>query len=169
MSEDKQIPEAGNVDSIGLGNVIKIDDERIKGHLDRVVRGTVEETLNALLDAEADRLCNAQRYERSEDRRDTRAGHYERKLHTKAGEVTLKVPKLRRQTFETAIIERYKRRETSVEEALIEMYLAGVSVRRVEDITEALWGTRVSPSHGQRPQQEDLRDDRRVAEPADRG
>jgi transposase-like protein len=55
------------------------------------------------------------------------------------------MPKLRRQTFETAIIERYQRRESSVEEALIEMYLAGVSVRRVEDITEALWGTRVSP------------------------
>jgi len=48
-----------------LGNVITIDDERIKSHLDRVVRGSVEETLNALLDAEADRLCNAQRYERS--------------------------------------------------------------------------------------------------------
>jgi putative transposase len=62
------------------------------------------------------------------------------------GEVSLKVPKLRRQTFETAIIERYRRRESSVEEALIEMYLAGISVRRVEDITEALWGTRVSPS-----------------------
>lgn len=129
-----------------LNNVIRIDDERIKGHLDRVVRGTVEETLNSLLDAEADRLCNAQRYERTEARRDTRAGHYERQLETKAGEVTLKVPKLRRQTFETAIIERYRRREASVEEALMEMYLAGVSVRRVEDITEALWGTRVSPS-----------------------
>jgi transposase-like protein len=129
-----------------LNNVIRIDDERIKGHLDRVVRGTVEETLNSLLDAEADRLCNAQRYERTEARRDTRAGHYERSLETKAGGVTLKVPKLRRQTFETAIIERYRRREASVEEALIEMYLAGVSVRRVEDITEALWGTRVSPS-----------------------
>ena len=135
--EDKTIP---------LSNVITIDDERIRGHLDRVVRGTVEETLNALLDAEADRLCNAQRYERTEARRDTRAGHYERGLQTKAGDVTLKVPKLRRQTFETAIIERYRRREASVEEALIEMYLAGVSVRRVEDITEALWGTRVSPS-----------------------
>jgi putative transposase len=129
-----------------LSNVITIDDERIKSHLDRVVRGSVEETSNALLDAEADRLCNAQRYERSEARRDMRAGHYERNLHTKAGEVRLRVPKLRRQTFETAIIERYRRRESSVEEALIEMYLAGVSVRRVEDITEALWGTRVSPS-----------------------
>ena len=129
-----------------LNNVITIDDERIKNHLDRVVRSSVEETLNALLDAEADRLCNAQRYERSAARRDTRAGHYERNLQTKAGEVRLKVPKLRQQTFETAIIERYRRRESSVEEALIEMYLAGVSVRRVEDITEALWGTRVSPA-----------------------
>jgi len=105
-----------------LGNVITIDDERIKSHLDRVVRGSVEETLNALLDAEADRLCNAQRYERSQARRDSRAGHYDRKLQTKAGEVRLKIPKLRAQTFETAIIERYRRRESSVEEALIEMY-----------------------------------------------
>jgi putative transposase len=129
-----------------LSNVITIDDERIKGHLDRIVRGTVEETLNALLDAEAERLVGASRYERSEERRDYRSGHYERQLHTKAGEVTLKVPKLRAQTLDTAIIERYRRRESSVEEALMEMYLAGVSVRRVEDITEALWGTRVSPS-----------------------
>ena len=134
------------ITSSPLNNVITIDDERIKSHVDRVVRGSVEETLNALLEAEADRLCNAQRYEHSEARRDTRAGHYERRLQTKAGEVRLKVPKLRAQTFETAIIERYRRRESSVEEALIEMYLAGVSVRRVEDITEALWGARVSPS-----------------------
>ena len=126
-----------------LGNVISIDDERIKNHLDPVVRGTVEETLNALLDAEADRLCHAQRYERGKARRDTRAGHYERNLQPKAGEVRLKVPKLRQQTFETAIIERYRRRESSVEEALTEMY-DRVSVRRVEDITEALWGTPVS-------------------------
>jgi transposase-like protein len=128
-----------------LSNVIRIDDDRVKEHLDKVVRGTVEETLNAMLEAEADRLCNAGRYERSEARRDLRSGSYERKLQTKAGSVTLKMPKLRQQAFETAIIERYRRRESSVEEALIEMYLAGVSVRRVEDITEALWGTRVSP------------------------
>lgn len=64
-------------------------------------------------------------------------------FHTKAGEVDLKLPKPRCQTFETAIIERYKCRVTSIEEALMEMYLAWVSVRRVEDITEALWGTRV--------------------------
>lgn len=125
--------------------IIQIDEDQVKDHLGELVRGTVEETLNNLLDAEADQLCNAARYERTEARKDTRAGYYERGLHTKAGEVKLRVPKLRQQTFETAIIERYKRRESSVEEALIEMYLAGVSVRRVEDITEALWGTKVSP------------------------
>jgi len=133
-----------NDDTKEIDNVVHIDDAKIRNHLDILVKDSVEETLNTLLDAEADRMCGAQRYERSADRVDGRAGHYERKLHTKAGEVNLKVPKLRRQTFETAIIERYKRREASIEESLIEMYLAGVSVRRVEDITEALWGTRVS-------------------------
>jgi transposase-like protein len=128
----------------GLSKVIRIDESEIRGHLDKLVVGTVEETLNGLLDAEADALCQAQRYERSPERIDTRAGHYTRKLHTKAGEVEVKMPKLRKQTFETAIIERYRRREVSIEEAIVQMYLAGVSVRRVEDITEALWGTRVS-------------------------
>ena len=127
-----------------LGKVIRIDEGEVRGHPAKMVRGTVEETLNALLDDEADRMCRAQRYERSPDRIDTRAGHYSRKLRTQAGEVELKVPKLRRQTFETAVIERYRRRDISIEEAIVQMYLAGVSVRRVEDITEALWGTRVS-------------------------
>ncbi len=131
-------------DSTAALGALRVDEGKLKGHVDEVVRSSVEETLNGLLEAEADALCGAQRYERSSDRVDTRAGHYERKLGTKAGEVTLKVPKLRRLPFETAIIERYRRRESSVEEALVEMYLAGVSVRRVEDITEALWGTRVS-------------------------
>ena len=132
-------------DQRNLNNVIKIDQGQMRSQLGQLVRQSVEDTLNELLDGEADRLCQAQRYERTEGRADTRAGHYRRKLHTKAGEVDLKVPKLRKTTFETAIIERYKRRESSVEEALIEMYLAGVSVRRIEDITEALWGTKVSP------------------------
>lgn len=128
------------------GKIIQIDEARVRDHLSQIVRGTVEETLNAMLQKEADELCQARRYERKAERVSTRAGAYERKLETKAGEVTLRMPKLRTIPFETAIIERYQRRESSVEEALIEMYLAGVSVRRVEDITEALWGTRVSPS-----------------------
>ena len=130
----------------GIAGAVQVDEGRVRGHLDEMVRTTVEETINAMLDAEADHLCQARRYERTPDRVDTRAGSYARGLETKAGKVELKVPKLRKLPFETQIIERYKRRETSVEEALVEMYLAGVSVRRVEDITEALWGTKVSAS-----------------------
>ena len=99
-----------------------------------------------MLEEEAERLTHAARYERNEARQGYRSGHYDRKLTTKAGEVTLHMPRLKSVTFETAIIERYRRRESSVEEAMIEMYLAGVSVRRIEDITEALWGSKVSPS-----------------------
>jgi putative transposase len=68
-----------------------------------VARSTVEETLNAMLDAEADRLCRAERYERTEARKDAREGSYQRHLQTKAGEVTLKLPRLRTLPFETAI------------------------------------------------------------------
>lgn len=125
-------------------NIIHLNEAALKGELKNLVRNSVEKTLNELLNYEADRLVNAQRYERNTDRKGYRSGHYDRNFTTTSGNVTLHVPKLKGITFETAIIERYRRRETSIEEALIEMYLAGVSVRRVEDITEALWGTRVS-------------------------
>ena len=126
-------------------NIIQLNQELIHNELKDLVRNSVEETLNALLDHEAEELVNAEKYERSGERKGYRSGHYSRNFQTTAGEVKLKMPKLKGVPFETAIIERYRRRECSVEEALIEMYLAGVSVRRVEDITEALWGTKVSP------------------------
>lgn len=126
--------------------IVQLNEEVIKGQLKHLVRGSVEETLNELLEAEAEKLTQAARYERNEQRQGYRSGHYNRNLTTSSGDVTLKVPKLKGISFETTIIERYRRRESSVEEALIEMYLAGVSVRRVEDITEALWGSKVSPS-----------------------
>jgi transposase-like protein len=56
------------------GKIVELNEEVIKAHLNKVVLNTVEETLNALLDAEADRLCKAKRYERKADRADTRAG-----------------------------------------------------------------------------------------------
>jgi transposase-like protein len=124
--------------------LIQLNEGAIKQELGDLVRQSVEDTPNALLDEEADRLTNARRYERTGTRQDTRAGYYNRNLLTKAGNVKLKVPKLRTLPFETAIIQRYQRKEISVEEALVEMYLAGVSVRSVEDITEALWGAKVS-------------------------
>ena len=126
--------------------IVQLNEEVIKGQIKELVRGSVEETLNELLEKEADQLTQAGRYERNEARQGYRSGHYDRNLTTTSGDVTLHMPRLKGVAFETAIIERYRRRESSVEEALIEMYLAGVSVRRVEDITEALWGSKVSPS-----------------------
>ena len=126
--------------------IVQFNEEVIKEQIKELVRGSVEETLNELLEKEAEQLTRAARYERSEARQGYRSGHYDRNLTTTSGDVTLHMPRLKGVTFETAIIERYRRRESSVEEALIEMYLAGVSVRRVEDITEALWGSKVSPA-----------------------
>ena len=111
-----------------FGNIIQLNEDLIKNNLKDLVRNSVEETLNALLDHEADELVRAGKYERTGDRKGYRSGHYERNFGTTSGEVRLRVPKLKGIQFETAIIERYKRRKCSVEEALIEMYLAGVSV-----------------------------------------
>lgn len=88
---------------------------------------------------------NAQKYGRSAERQGYRSGHYKRNFQTTAGDVELKIPKLKGVPFEIAIIERHRCRKFSVEEALIEMYLAGVYVRRAEDIAEAFWGTKVFP------------------------
>ena len=123
--------------------ILQVDQAMLETTLDRMVRKSVEETLNAMLDAEADEITGAARYERSGERKAYRAGHYERDLTVKAGKMSLKVPKLKGAVFESAVIERYRRREESVAEALIDMYLAGVSTRQVDDVSQLLWGDRM--------------------------
>ena len=123
--------------------ILQVDENMLETKLDRLVARKGEELLNAMLDAEADEITGAARYERASGRRAYRAGHYERNLTVKAGTMTLRVPKLKGAVFESAVIERYRRREQSVEEALIDMYLAGVSTRQVDDISRLLWGERM--------------------------
>ena len=119
-------------------------DQNLPGtRLDRLITEKMTQILNAMLDAEADEITGAARYERKEGRKAYRAGHYERTLTAKAGRLELKVPKLKGALFESAVIERYRRREQSVEESLIDMYLAGVSTRQVDDISQLLWGDRM--------------------------
>ena len=126
------------------------DEQAVKDELRELVGKTIEETIDAMLDEEADQLVGAGPYERTDERAAYRAGHYERGFTTTSGQVTLKMPKLKGMRFATAVIERYKRRETSVEEAIIEMYLAGVSTRRFGPIRPAKpprsrkWGSRVA-------------------------
>ncbi len=81
-----------------LNNVVPIDEQELQGHLNKVVLKTVEDTRNQILDAEADALVGADRYERTETRKDYRSGSYTRKRHTRAGELELKMPKLCKQT-----------------------------------------------------------------------
>lgn len=130
--------------SASSSEVVRIDFGHLKKDLGGFVRGTVEEAINGLLDAEADQICNAKRYERSDERSAHRNGHYERKLHTGAGEVKLKVPKLRGASFETQIIERYRRRESSVEESLVVPTTEGRTLERSEDNVP---GWRIGTTH----------------------
>ena len=94
--------------------IVQLNEEIIKGQLKELVRGSVEETLNELLEKEAESLTQAARYERSEARQGYRSGHYGRNLTTTSGDVTLHMPRLKGVSFETAIIERYRRRESNV-------------------------------------------------------
>ncbi len=94
--------------------IVQLNEEVIKGQIKELVRGSVEETLNELLEKEAESLTQAARYERSEARQGYRSGHYDRNLTTTSGAVTLHVPRFKGVPFETAIIERYRRRESNV-------------------------------------------------------
>lgn len=100
--------------------IVSFDEQAVKGELRELVRKTIEEAINAMLDEEADQLVGAGSYEHAA----YRAGHCERGFTTTSGQLTLKMPKLKGMRFAAAVIERCKRRETSVEEAIIEMYLA---------------------------------------------
>ena len=88
-------------------DIIQLNPEAFQTELKSLVKNSIEETLNAMLDEEAKKLVNAERYAREEERNGYRAGHYDRKFTTTAGEVNLRMPKLKGVTFETAIIERY--------------------------------------------------------------
>lgn len=124
--------------------IVTLNEESLRSDLRELVRKTVEDTLNGLLEAEADELVGAGRHGRTAEREAYRAGQYDRGPTTSSGEVTVRMPKLKGARLATAAIERHRRRESSVEEAMIEMCLAGVSSRRIEDVSEIIWGPGVS-------------------------
>ena len=93
--------------------IVQLNEEVIKGQIKELVRGSVEETLNELLEAEAEKLTQAARYERNEQRQGYRSGHFNRNLTS--GDVTLNVPKPKGISFETTVIERHRHQENSLE------------------------------------------------------
>ena len=81
------------------GNIIQLNEQFIHNELKTIVKNSVEETLNALQDAKADKIVQAERYTRDQTIKGYRTKHYERSFSTQAGDVTLKVPKLKRSYF----------------------------------------------------------------------
>ena len=110
------------------------------------LRRIVERTLQEVLEAEMTAHVGAERYERTDTRTGHRNGYRPRTLHTRVGTLTLLVPQDREGTFSTALFARYQRSEKALVTALMEMYLEGVSTRKVREITEALCGTSFSKS-----------------------
>ncbi len=110
------------------------------------LREIVERTVQEILEAEMTAHLGAERYERSAGRKGQRNGYKPRALHTRVGTLTLRVPQDRESTFSTQLFARYQRHEKALVLALMEMYLEGVSTRKVADITEVLCGTSFSKS-----------------------
>src|SRR6202012_6290530 len=99
-----------------------------------------------LLEAEMNEALGAQKGERTEGRMGYRSGYYVRNLVTRVGRVELRVPQDRQGRFSTELFERYQRSEKALVGALAEMYVQGVSTRKVKAVTEALCGHEFSAS-----------------------
>ena len=110
------------------------------------LRGLVERVVQELLEAEMSEHVGAAPYERTDARTGHRNGHKPRTLRTRVGTLNLLVPQDREGTFSTRLFSRYQRNEKALCLALMEMYVEGVSTRKVKDVTEALCGTSFSKS-----------------------
>ena len=125
-----------------LGESVK---ELVAGDRD-LMKALMKEALQEVLEAEMSQLLGAGPSERTEERRGYRAGHYARNLVTRIGKLELRVPRDRNGEFSTALFERYGRSEKALVAALAEMYVQGVSTRKVKAITEELCGHTFSAS-----------------------
>jgi putative transposase len=110
------------------------------------LREIVERVLQQLLEAEMTEHIGAAPYERTAERKGQRNGHKPRALRTRVGTLNLLVPQDREGTFSTGLFARYQRNEKALCLALMEMYVEGVSTRKVKDVTERLCGTSFSKS-----------------------
>jgi putative transposase len=114
-----------------------LDAIRAGGDID-IIRKSVELVLQALIDAELAETIGAGRYERTDSRTNQRNGHRDRLLSTKAGDVELKIPKLRKGSFFPSILERRRRIDEALFAVIMEAYVHGVSTRKVDDLVAAL-------------------------------
>lgn len=119
--------------------------EAVAGDRD-LMKALMKEALQEVLEGEMSEFLGAQPSERTEGRQGYRAGYYGRNLVTRIGKLELRVPRDRHGEFSTAVFERYQRSEKALVAALAEMYVQGVSTRKVKAITEELCGHQFSAS-----------------------
>lgn len=110
------------------------------------LRDMLQKMVQDILESEMENFLEAEPYERTETRRGYRAGYYPRRLETRVGTLTLRIPQDRHGNFKTELFERYQRSEKALVCAMMEMYIDGVSTRKVSKITEVLCGTEFSAS-----------------------
>lgn len=111
-----------------------------------LIRQIVEQTVQQILESEMDETLGARRSERTEERAGHRSGYYDRSFITRVGKLELRIPQDRKGLFRTELFERYQRSEKALFAALTEMYIQGVSTRKVKAITEELCGHSFSAS-----------------------
>lgn len=125
-------------------------DQNILHHLfssnDEGMKNLLEQILNQILEHQRTEQVNAEEYERTEQRQGYRNGYKPRKLTTRVGTITLKIPQIREGVFSTELFNRYQRSEQALVLALMEMVVKGVSTRKISAITEELCGTEFSAS-----------------------
>ncbi len=111
-----------------------------------LIREIVTQTVQQILESEMDEALGARRSERTEERAGHRSGYYDRSFITRVGKLELRIPQDRKGLFRTELFERYQRSEKALFAALTEMYIQGVSTRKVKVITEELCGHSFSAS-----------------------
>lgn len=128
-----------------------LNDEEVQSLLHTSVENELSRNIlisifNQLMEKERSDYIEAERYERSEDRTSSRNGYYEREYLTRVGTLELRVPRTRDGKFSPSLFERYQRNEKALLASILEMYISGVSTRKVSKIVEELCGKRVSKS-----------------------
>jgi transposase-like protein len=121
----------------------EIDWKEVMSGQEDFLRPLVQEVIQQVLEAEMEEALGAGKGERTASRQGYRSGYYGRTLVTRVGKLELRVPQDRQGRFRTEVFERYQRSEKALVGALTEMYLQGVSTRKVKAITEELCGHEV--------------------------
>src|SRR5690625_3087170 len=118
-------------------------NQSVKDDISKAILTTV---FNQLMEEQRTQYINVSEYERSDSRTSQRNGYYERNWTTRIGTLELKVPRTHDGKFSPTLFERYQRNEKALLASMLEMYISGVSTRKVSNIVEQLCGTSVSKS-----------------------